>query len=172
MKRTLQGLVPWWQTAGQSAPNWTASQTDGRVLVDILPPPEHQGLLDIRVIGENIECEVTYGTSSQVKIYGLRSPLRLALPGSVNVFAKKIDAGALAWAKCSVQPVTSGPMSFARSLGTSAVLAPVTAVRATAINAASLTVAGVVVALGAGESMDIITPTSLTAGSVIWEHEI
>lgn len=171
MSGAVPGLVPWWQTAG-SAPDWTAAEQGVRSLCSLLPPKDFGGLVDVRVAGRNVIVDVTYGTSSTLTVQDLRPPFRAALPGTINVNARKRDPAVSAWARIALQPVSGGLSSMVRSVGTGPGDAPLTARAATALDAAVLVVAGVVVNLVPGERIEVTQETTLTSGTVIWEHEL
>lgn len=92
----------------QSKETWLPGQTDERPILSATK----NGLMPWRVtvLGKNIEIRISYGTSSNFTISGLRPPVRVTLPGSCDVYAKPlVHEGVLAAeAGVSAIQVTSG----------------------------------------------------------------
>lgn len=150
--------------------DWTSSETQRLTLADQRGRNE-DGILLYSVWGKNVLLRVTYGTSRIVTLENLRPPFRGALIGNAHISAVKIDQGAPASATVAVARASSASRPVARQLVTAAGPIDELAVSVTALDAVALNVAGVAVALAAGESVQVIQPTTLTSGAIIAELE-
>lgn len=157
----------------QCVPTWEAgTPIREEALFSVDAPKGFVGMVSVDVQGVNVEIDVVFGTSIATKIVALRPPCKLDLNGTIRISARNIDPNEAAFAALSVAHVMSGSEPLAKSLQTVAGIAPRSANKCIALTATNLTVAGVAVALAVGDAIDIIQPTVLVSGSVIWEHVI
>ena len=144
---------------------WMVGESDERPMCDLMLAA---ALWRVTVWGSRVRVRIQYGTSATKEITNLDTPIRLALPGQVIVYAKPIpnDQGLFIGAHCEVTATaaTSGCCEGeARYLIGGAQAIPDDAVRFRAINAA-------VVNLGLGAAPCTLAATQvipLVAGSAL-----
>lgn len=145
---------------------WLVGEGDIRGLIDA---PLAASMWRITVFGHNVRIRVCYGTKATKVIDLLHPPVRLAVPGQVQVFGMPIpgEAGFIGGhAEVTLTPVTSGCCEGdARYLIGGAQAIPDDAVRFRAVNAAVVNLGGTApCALTAGQSIPLINGSSLTSG--------
>ncbi len=133
----------------------------------------------VTVLGTNVSIDISYGTSSNLRIVGLRPPIRVTLPGSCDVYAQPIPQDAPTAADCEVTciPVTSGCCdSECRKIVTGGIdpLDPL-GCRFVALENSSVRVgpvgASIVVALTALQEVSLIAGSALVSGGGFLEYE-
>ncbi len=164
------------EAAFQSKEEWLPGQLDSRPVLSATKI----GLMPWRVtvLGENVSIDISYGTSGNLRLVGLRPPIRVTLPGSCDVYAQPIpqDAPTAAFCKVTCIPVTSGCCeSECRKLVTAAAALDVLACRFVALEASSVRVgpvgASILVALNTLDKVSLIAGSALVSGGGFLEYE-
>lgn len=159
---------------GQQKPQqWEAGDNKPRSLVDVGPHGEQPKFWRVAVSGENLICRILWGTAEPREIE-VNAPFSLDLPGNVTVYGRPAtdDAAASAFPSLTLSD-GCGPWS-ARRLFTFVALSiqlPAEAARFVALNACTLTVRGIAVALTAGQSIPLCHPSTLGGGTGFAEFE-
>ena len=164
------------EVALQAKQHWNPGEVDSRPLLSCTK----NGLMPWRVtvLGSNVSVDISYGTSSNVILRGLRTPIRVTLPGSCDVYAQPIvhDAPAAADALVTCIPVTSGCCdSECRKVITGAQAIDPYAVRFVALEASIVRVGPaddfISVTLAALQEVSLIAGSALTSGGGFLEYE-
>jgi len=164
------------EAALQSKQTWLPGETDSRPLLSATK----FGLMPWRVtvLGQNVSVDISYGTSSNLRLVDLRPPIRVTLPGSCDVYARALPNDVPTAANCEVTciPVTSGCCeSECRKLIFGAQALDPLACRFVALDAASVRVgpvgASVTVALVALQAVSLIAGSALVSGDGFLEYE-
>lgn len=96
------------QHAVQAKQAWAAGETDIRPVASAI---RAQNLWRLTVLGNNVLVRISYGTSAAKILQNIRTPIRVTLPGSVDVYAQPLNLGgeqAAASVQVTLTPVTSG----------------------------------------------------------------
>lgn len=128
------------------------------------------GLLRLSAVGDCL-FRLTYGTSSQMVLDGLRSPLVAYVPGGVYLEAQPTTAGG-ALAQCSVVEVDGPGDQIVRRLYSSAGNIDSHATRATCLTAGTVQTAGTNVALTPGQSIALAGPSAVVSGAFLVELDL
>ena len=153
------------QVGHQAKASWTATERDERQLLSCMRAPH---LWRVTLHGENILFRVSWGTSSNIVVSGIRSPALFVVPGSCDVYAKPesfFEEPTAAHAEITCTPATAGTKANMRSLIAFAGAIDLNAARFVALVAS-------VVSVGPGLSAQTVNlnPTEsvpLTAGSAL-----
>lgn len=157
----------------QARAAWQAGGDDTQQPLCSAEAPEF--LWRVSAIGENVSYQLTYGTKTTISLAALLSPLVAYIPGRFDLQARRLDADLAAYAECTVTCATGGRPHI-RQIATVAGLINPGATRAVALvggGAAQLLVGGVAVTLpGVGDSVPLVAPSSVVAGSFILELDL
>jgi hypothetical protein len=96
------------QAGIQAKEQWTAQARDSRSLASFMRAPH---LWRLNVTGSsNVRVRISFGTSSNQIIFDVIPPIRITVPGSLDVYAAPIteELNKPAHAEVAVTPVTSG----------------------------------------------------------------
>jgi len=151
----------------QSREDWLAADVREKTIVDVMAA---EYLWRVSVAGENLLLDLTYGTGATTRLTDLRLPFVAFVPGACNLVARKINPEASAFARPTLT-AASGGLGVVRQFVAAAGVLDARTRRLTAIGAGTtVTVAGVAFAFAAiGNTLDVVDPTVLTAGSVVAE---
>lgn len=160
----------------QSKQSWLASESDDRPLVSQMRAPH---LWRVCIYGENVSVDISYGTAGGNKfIRNLRTPIRVTLPGSCDVYARPIpqEIPKPAHAEVTCTPVTSGCCdSECRKIVSGNVNLDADAVRFVALENSSVqlgqTFESITVALTALQEVPLIAGSVLVSGGGFLEFE-
>lgn len=162
-----------WPIGVQPTCEWVATdETLSKTLLTTKAPENYVGLLDVAVQGRNVLLRVTFGTSRTVILQNIRPPFRCGMIGDVQIEASKIDPSESAFAKVSVALVQAAPRTVARVFVSGAGVLPDATESLTALSAVVLSVAGVAVAVAAGEMVPIVSPASMVSGDAVLDMEL
>jgi len=150
----------------QQSTIWQPGKTDARQVCDAMKPA---AMWRFSAFGR---CTITidYGTQGNRKIFALRAPVVITLPGQFTATATPIDDQG-AECRVTLTQATAGARSQARNLATGPVALSDDAVDFFALDACSLTIAGVVVAVPALQIVPLVAGSVLTSGSGFQEFE-
>ena len=151
----------------QSKRTWDADDRDPKSLIDSM---RAEFLWRLTAHGQNVQFSLTYGTKATRTLERILLPLEAAIPGQVNLTAFKVDPEQSA--ECVVTFTAIGS-SGAQSVRTFAEPGPLpsSAKAFTALTASTLVVAGIAgVVVVTGQTLPLISPTSVTTGVGIVEH--
>lgn len=128
---------------------------------------------------QQLTARLIYGTCSTIELIDLVCPLVAYVPGNVQLYLQpQTNPFVLGPMNgyVSARPVWSPGQQVVRSLAdatAAAVNLPATAVSYTAYTASTLTVAGIgPIAVAVAETLRLIGPARLTAGTGIAEHDL
>jgi hypothetical protein len=117
-----------------------------------------------------------YGTASSLMLTNVEAPMVAYVPGHAQLYAVPVAQTADANLLVTLKPVSGYNLQHVRTIATAPAVVlqlPSTGVRFTALAASTVTVAGVAVALAAGQSIILAGPSTLAVGgSGIVEHEL
>lgn len=147
----------------QFAASWEPGKNDEKPILTTEPAAS---LWRVSVFGD-VLLRVTWGTVSTFSVENIRAPFVAALPGRVSISAVPRSPGDANRCLCTLTPATSGGAPLFRAFADSPGEFNRHVYRVTALNAASVEVAGVVVSLSSGESLPVFAGSELLSGSVI-----
>lgn len=162
------------QAGVQAKQVWTNTERDSRPIASMMRAPN---LWRLCVYGENVLVELSWGTSAQKKLTGLQTPIRITVPGSLDVYAQPVlGQDEAASCQVSITPVSSGTSdSDCRKLVTDAGSFEVDASRFVALEASVVRVGplsnSIVVTLAALQSVSLVAGSALTSGGGYLEFE-
>lgn len=150
----------------QQSTIWKPGATDARQVCDALKPA---AMWRFSAFGR---CTITidYGTRANRKILALQAPVVITLPGQFTATATPLDDQG-AECRVTLTQATAGARSQARKLATGPIALSDDAVDFFALDACSLTIAGVVVAVPALQIVPLVAGSVLTSGSGFQEFE-
>lgn len=152
----------------QSRRTWDAADTGEKNLIDAMRP---EFMWRASVQGENLELVLTYGTKATIKLDNIRLPFVAFIPGQIGLTARKLDGASPASASVTLTAATGGVGVIRTFQAVAAV--PGSGRLYTALTASTLTIAGVAgIAVAVGDSIPIVEPSAVTAGSGIVEHTL
>jgi hypothetical protein len=163
--------------ATQAKQSWLATESDDR---PVLSCTKH-GLMPWRVtvLGENVTVDISYGTSSNIIMRGLLTPIRVTLPGSVDVYARPRthEISLPAHVEVTCIPVTSGccDSECRKVVSGNAVNLDPLAVRFVALEASVVRVGpadtAISVTLATLQEVSLVAGSALTSGGGFLEYE-
>ncbi len=161
------------QAGSQSKQTWGSTEHDSRPLCSVMRAPH---LWRLTVYGSNVKVLICYGTSANKRLVDIITPIRVTLPGSVDVYAETIvgELGSGGHAEVTLTPVTSGCCdSECRKLVQPGVLdddaARFVALEASVVQVGGVT--GIAVTLAALQEVSLINGSTLTSGAGFLEFE-
>jgi hypothetical protein len=127
----------------------------------------------VTVIGSNVTVSLRYGTKASLVLEGLQPPLRIVVPGLVELYATPVTPDVDAEAHATLTPAHSGiGEADARIFITGAQNIPANAVRFRATAASTVSIGGLsACVLTATQVIPLIEGSSLTAGSGYLEFD-
>jgi hypothetical protein len=150
----------------QQSTIWKPGATDSRQVCDALKPP---ALWRFSAFGR-VTITIDYGTRANRKILSLRAPVVITLPGQFTATATPLDAEG-AECRVTLTQATAGARSQARKVATGPVDLSDDAVDFVALNACTLTIAGIAVAVPALQIVPLVAGSVLNTGSGYQEFE-
>lgn len=150
----------------QQSTIWRPGATDARQVCDAMKPA---ALWRFSAFGR-VSITIDYGTLGNRKILALLAPVVIALPGQFTATATPLDDQG-AECRVTLTQATAGARSQARKLATGPVSLSDDAVSFIALNACSLVIAGIVVAVTASQIVPLVAGSVLTSGSGFQEFE-
>lgn len=148
----------------QSRRTWTAADIEPKELIDAL---RSEFVWRVSVVGLNLQLALQYGTQGTIVIAGLRLPFEAYIPGQVSLIGSKVDPAQPASAIITLTAATGGRPVVRQFIPAPQAL-PENAHLFTALAASTLTVAGIAgIAVAAGATLNLISPSSVTAGAGI-----
>jgi hypothetical protein len=122
--------------------------------------------------GVNCRFDLVWGSYGTRRLENLLSPLAITIGGHFHLSAIPIDAE-LAMSAVANVSVSSGGVAIARTWSSTAAVFPPTAFRVTALSTSTVNVAGVVVDVAEGASLDVVHPSFLASGGpLIVDHAL
>jgi hypothetical protein len=137
----------------------------------------------LTVLGENVLVDISYGTLANKRIIGLRTPVRITVPGSLDVYARAVIQNGIlvpAHVEVTCTPVTSGggDAQCRQYVGNIAATTPLDpdACRFVALEASTLRVGpadgtSITVTLAALQAVSLIAGSALLTGGGFVEFE-
>lgn len=135
-----------------------------RVIYDAM---SHEWLTHIMCTGHNVRITVEWGTSKGVQISRLQCPLRFDVTGNCTIIAEHDDETLDGAASVAVKPSTCAGPPYAAGIEIGPTALQVSAIKVQAIDACTLTVEGVAVALAAGAETQVRGRTVLVTGTAL-----
>lgn len=153
----------------QSRHDWTAGQTDPRVVCDVV---KAEALWRLSVFGR-VYLTIQYGTLATRQLVNLQAPVVLTIPGQFTATARPLDGNG-ASVDVTLTQATAGGLSHARAFVTAAggaVALDSGAVRFVALTASTLTISGAAVVVPALATVPLVAGSTLDTGSGFQEFE-
>ncbi len=149
----------------QSARTWTVEDIEEKAVIDALRP---EYLWRASAFGENLLLTLTYGSMASLKLPNIRLPFEGFIPGQVGLMARKLVSTEPASCRVTFTAATGGVATVRMLVSVGPLLS--NAKTYTALTASTLTVAGIAgVAVAPGQSLPLVAPSAVTAGTGILE---
>ena len=150
---------------------WHAGENDERQVLDIT---KAQALWRVSLFGP-FSVTIQYGTQGTHQILSLLAPVVMTFPGQVTITAKPLSAEGERVCVVTLTQATAGARSIARKLANAGAGPAVTldpdAVDFFALNACTLTISGVAVAVPALSVVPLVSGSVLNTGAGFQEFE-
>lgn len=157
-------------SGGQVVADFPAGANGSRAIFD---SEQADSLYEVSITGQNVRLKVSVGTSRAAIIDRMQPPLRFAVIGNCTIEARQDDNDIAARAWCAVRPVSGAGQSEAGGIeSTNGLTLQDAASHVVAIDACTLTVSGVAVALAPGESIPVRFPSVLLTGTAFIRYQI
>lgn len=150
----------------QTTRAWTAADQEVKSVIDAM---RCEYLWRVSAVGDNVQLAMEYGTQGTIAVANIRLPFEGFVPGQVGIRASKVDPASAASVVVTLTVATGGSPTV-RTRATAPAALPSSARLYTALTASTLTVDGVPgIAVAAGASLPLVSPSSVTAGAGIVE---